>query len=94
MKSYNELTFRGQILRTRQLCLKALEDYPIEVARVRYLTTESTTMFRVDARDGQKYVIRLYSELDSSLAEPTLFNAPERKSPMRILHLKSKMPIK
>ena len=69
MKPYDELTFRGQILRLRKLCIKALEDYPIEVARVRYLTTESTTMFRVDARDGQKYVIRLYSELDSSLAE-------------------------
>ena len=69
MKPYDQLTFRGQILRTRQLCLKALEDYPIEVARVRYLTTESTTMFRVDAHDGSKYVLRLYSELDSSLAE-------------------------
>jgi Ser/Thr protein kinase RdoA (MazF antagonist) len=69
MKPYNQLTFRGQILRLRQLCIEALKDYPIDVARVRYLTTESTTMFRVDARDGQKYVIRLYSELDSSLAE-------------------------
>jgi Ser/Thr protein kinase RdoA (MazF antagonist) len=69
MKPYDELTFRGKILRLRKLCIKALEDYPIDVARVRYLTTESTTMFRVDARDGQKYVIRLYSELDSSLAE-------------------------
>jgi len=69
MKPYDELTFRGQILRLRQLCLKALEAYPIEVARVRYLTTASTTMFRVDARDGQKYVFRLYSEQDSSLAE-------------------------
>lgn len=69
MKPYNELTFRGKINRLRQLCIKALEDYPIDVARVRYLTTESTTMFRVDARDGGKYVIRLYSELDSSLAE-------------------------
>ncbi len=69
MRPYEELTFRGQILRTRELCLKALEEYPIEAARVRYLTTESTTMFRVDARDGSKYVLRLYSELDSSLAE-------------------------
>jgi len=69
MKPYDQLTPRGQILRLRQLCIKALEDYPIDVARVRYLTTESTTMFRVDARDGSKYVIRLYSELDSSLAE-------------------------
>jgi len=69
MKPYDQLTFRGQILRLRQLCIKALEGYPIKVARVRYLTTESTTMFRVDAHDGQKYVIRLYSELDSSLAE-------------------------
>lgn len=69
MKPYNELTHRGQILRLRQLCIKALENYPIAVARVCYLTTDSTTMFRVDARDGSKYVIRLYSELDSSLAE-------------------------
>jgi Ser/Thr protein kinase RdoA (MazF antagonist) len=69
MKPYNELTHRGQILRLRQLCMKALENYPIDVARVRYLTTESTTMFRVDTRDGSKYVIRLYSDLDSSLAE-------------------------
>ena len=69
MKPYDELTFRGKILRLRKLCIQALEDYPIEVARVRYLTTESTTMFRVDARDGQKYVFRLYSEADSSLAE-------------------------
>jgi Ser/Thr protein kinase RdoA (MazF antagonist) len=69
MKPYDQLTLRGQILRLRQLCLKALEAYPIQVARVRYLTTESTTMFRVEARDGEKYVIRLYSELDSSPAE-------------------------
>ena len=69
MKPYEQLTFRGQILRLHKLCIKALQEYPIDVARVRYLTTESTTMFRVDARDGQKYVIRLYSELDSSLAE-------------------------
>ena len=69
MKPYNELSFRGKILRLRKLCIKALDDYPIAVARVRYLTTESTTMFRVDAEDGQKYVIRIYSEADSSLAE-------------------------
>jgi Ser/Thr protein kinase RdoA (MazF antagonist) len=69
MKAYDKLTFRGKILRLRKLCIKALEDYPIDVARVRYLTTESTTMYRVDATDGQKYVIRLYSEADSSLAE-------------------------
>jgi len=69
MKPYSELTLRGKILRLRKLCINALEDYPIDVARVRYLTTESTTMFRVEARDGEKYVFRIYSEADSSLAE-------------------------
>ena len=69
MKPYDQLTFRGKNLRLRKLCIKALEAYPVDVARVRYLTTESTTMFRVDATDGSKYVIRLYSELASSLAE-------------------------
>jgi len=69
MKPYDELTFRGAIRRLRALCLQALESYPIQVARVRYLTTESTTMFRVDAQDGEKYVFRIYSQMDSSLAE-------------------------
>ena len=69
MKAYEELTFRGRNLRLRKLCIKALEGYPIDVARIRYLTTESTTMFRVDAVDGSKYVFRIYSEDGSSLAE-------------------------
>ena len=69
MKPYESLTFRGKNLRLRKLCIKALEEYPIDVARVRYLTTESTTMFSVDATDVNKYVIRLYSKFDSSLAE-------------------------
>ena len=93
MKPYNELTFRGQILRLRQLCIKALKDYPIDVARVRYLTTESTTIFRVDARDGSKFVIRLYSELDSSLAEKETemfwLNALARDTDLRILQSQS-----
>lgn len=69
MKPYEDLSLRGKNLRLRKLCIKALEAYPIDVARVRYLTTESTTMFRVDAVDGKKYFIRIYSEADSSLAE-------------------------
>ena len=69
MKPFDSLTPRGQILRLRQLAIQALSEYAIDVACVRYLTTESTTMFRVEARDGSKYVLRLYSELDSSLAE-------------------------
>ena len=69
MKPYALLTPRGQNLRLRQLTLHALADYPIDVARVRYLTTESTTMFRVDAVDGAKYVFRIYAEADSSLVE-------------------------
>ena len=69
MKPYTQLTPRGRILRLRQLALQALNDYPLEVRRVRFLAEESTTMFRVDAADGRKYVFRIYSEADSSLAE-------------------------
>lgn len=69
MKPYDQLTFRGKNLRLRKLAIHALNDYPINVARVRYLTTESTTMFRVDGTDGEKYVFRIYSEADSSLVE-------------------------
>jgi Ser/Thr protein kinase RdoA (MazF antagonist) len=69
LKPYTQLTPRGRILRLRQLALQALNDYPINVARVRFLAEESTTMFRVDAVNGHKYVLRIYSEADSSLAE-------------------------
>ena len=69
MKPYAQLTPRGRILRLRKLALQALSHYPIDVARVRFLAEESTTMFRVDAVDRSKYVLRIYSEADSSLAE-------------------------
>jgi len=69
MKPYAKLTFRGKILRLRKLAIKTLANYSIEVERVRYLTTESTTMFRIDAKDGSRYVLRIYSEMDSSIVE-------------------------
>ncbi len=69
MKPYEKLTPRGRILRLRKLALHALNHYPIDVARVRFLAEESTVMFRVDASDGSKYVFRIYSEADSSRVE-------------------------
>jgi Ser/Thr protein kinase RdoA (MazF antagonist) len=69
MKPYDELTHRGKLRRLRQLAINALADYPLSVARLRFLVVHSNTMFRVDSQDGRRYVLRIYSDEDSTLDE-------------------------
>ncbi|UCC87710.1 MAG: phosphotransferase [Anaerolineales bacterium] len=69
MKAYEELTERGKLRRLRLLSLNALGQYNIRVKRVRFLTTETNTMFRVDAGDGQRYVLRIYSAEETTLQD-------------------------
>lgn len=69
MKSYNELTKRGKLKRLRQLALKALEQYDLRVKWVRFLTTETNTMFQIQAEEGERYVLRIYSDEETTLRE-------------------------
>ena len=46
------MTTRAQVHRLRAVALRALEAYPIEVARLRLLYHGFNTTFRVDASDG------------------------------------------
>jgi len=69
MKAYNDLTKRGKLRRLRRLALKALEEYDLPIKRVRFFTIETNTMFRVDAEDSQKYVLRIYSDEETTLTE-------------------------
>ncbi len=66
MRPFDSLTPRGKLRRLRQLTLTALAGYRLDVARVRFLTEATNTMFRVDAHDGGRYVFRIYAEDDSS----------------------------
>jgi Ser/Thr protein kinase RdoA (MazF antagonist) len=59
MRAYHSLTVRGQARRLRRLALAALSAYDLDVARLRLLTNDFNGIFRIDARDGQKYVLRV-----------------------------------
>jgi Ser/Thr protein kinase RdoA (MazF antagonist) len=69
MKPYEELTRRGRLRRLRELVLKALEQYDLPVKRVRFLTTDTNTMFQIQDEDGEKYVLRIYSDEETTLRE-------------------------
>jgi Ser/Thr protein kinase RdoA (MazF antagonist) len=59
MKPYSTLTVRGQARRLRGLALNALTQYELDVARLRLVTNDMNGIFRVDTRDGQKYILRV-----------------------------------
>jgi Ser/Thr protein kinase RdoA (MazF antagonist) len=59
MRSYNELTERGRARRLRQLALAALKQYDLDIARLSLITNSSNGIFRVDTRNGQKWILRI-----------------------------------
>jgi Ser/Thr protein kinase RdoA (MazF antagonist) len=69
MKPYQELTQLGKIRRLRRLTIEALKAYDLDIRRVRYLTTEINTMFRVDTTDDNKYVLRIFSDEETTLLD-------------------------
>jgi len=69
MKPYHELTCRGQLRRLRRLALEVLNSYNLDVKKVSFFTIETNTMFRVDTETGGKYVLRIYSDEETTLLE-------------------------
>jgi len=69
MKAYKELTETGKIRRLRRLALKVLEQYDLPVSRIRFFAIETNTMFRIDTPGGKRYMLRIYSNDDSTLME-------------------------
>ena len=59
VKGYYELTPSGRARRARRAALAALESYDVEVAGLRLLTNDTNGIFRVEATDGQRYVMRV-----------------------------------
>ena len=49
--------------------LKALEQYDLRVKWVKFLTTETNVMFQIQDEDGEKYVLRIYSDEETTLRE-------------------------
>jgi len=69
MKPYNELTPRGKNNRLRKLVLLALQNYELDITSVCFLTTATNTMFRVRSVDHISYVMRVYSDEETTLNE-------------------------
>lgn len=69
MKSYDELTKQGKIRRLRHVVFKALEQYEFCVEKVKFLTIDTNTMFQIWVENGEKYVLRIYSEEETTLKE-------------------------
>lgn len=59
MKDFHTLSIRGRALRLRRMAIKALEDYTVRQERVTTLTIHTNGIFRVDARGGRKFVLRI-----------------------------------
>ncbi len=69
MKPFDELTRLGRIRRLRSLVFEALEAYDFQVEQVKFFTIETNTMFQIRTADGEKLMLRIYSEEESTIKE-------------------------
>src|SRR5689334_8273934 len=58
--SFEHLSPQRQVGRMRNVASTALAAYDLPVARLRLLKHRHNTTFRVDAVDGQRYVLRIH----------------------------------
>jgi Ser/Thr protein kinase RdoA (MazF antagonist) len=71
-KSFDALTDAGKRQRLTQLAHRAIAHFPIEVARLRFLAQETNLLFRIDARDGVRYALRICAPGEHSLEDRAL----------------------
>lgn len=69
IKPFNKLTKTGKIRRLRPLVIKALKEYDLRVKWVKFLTIETNTMFQIKSEDGEKFVLRIYSDEETTIRE-------------------------
>lgn len=69
MKPFDQLTQRGQTARLLALAKVTMRAYPIETQRVRLLAKHTNTLFRVDASDGARYLLRVCASGEHSLRD-------------------------
>jgi Ser/Thr protein kinase RdoA (MazF antagonist) len=58
-KPFGALTVAGKRRRLTALARKAISRFPIDVARLSFLAEHTNLLFRVDARDGARYALRV-----------------------------------
>src|SRR5262245_11028699 len=60
VEGFPGLGYRGQLAALRRLADQALVPYPVDVARLTLLSDLENTTFRVDDREGDRYVLRIH----------------------------------
>ena len=94
MRDYDLLTDAGRRRRLRRLAIQALDDYDLDVVRMRAMTDATNGVFRLDTADGGRFAMRVGmgppaghrpDEVDSEL-EFLRFVAESLENPMR-MHL-------
>jgi Ser/Thr protein kinase RdoA (MazF antagonist) len=68
MKLFDELTRRGRILRYRKVAEQALEAYPVRVSSMRFVSSGSKPVFRLDADSG-RYAVKFHNPLEHKLPQ-------------------------
>lgn len=69
MKDFYQLTPKGRARRVRAMAFKALEQYDLNVTRLRLLADSFNMIYRADTADGQKVVVRVVRPGESTLDE-------------------------
>jgi Ser/Thr protein kinase RdoA (MazF antagonist) len=69
MKPFDELTQRGKSARLLSLAEAAVRAYPIAAPRVRLLAKHTNVLYRVDAADGARYLLRVCAPGEHSLRD-------------------------
>ena len=59
MKPFSHLTYRGQLVRIRTLAREILSQYAIDVSHFDLIGHDTNTIYRVYARDGSQYALRV-----------------------------------
>ena len=68
-KAYHQLTRLGKIRRLRRVVFKALENYSLDVCQVEFLAIETNTHFKILTPSGERFVLRIYSDEETTLKE-------------------------
>ena len=69
MKPYDQLTRLGKIRRMRTLALKMLAGYDLQLSWIKFLADDTNMSFKVRAGSGEGYVLRIYSDQETTLAD-------------------------
>jgi Ser/Thr protein kinase RdoA (MazF antagonist) len=90
MKPFATLTRAGKLRRLGDVARTAAARFSIDIASVRFMAEHTNTLFRVDARDGARYALRICDPGQHTLADYALeahwLDALARETDLNLAH--------